>query len=83
MLGGPKACSPGKILIKTVLSGAMWASQTVITNRKTNNFRVTKSTTTKHNRHMFHSDLFFRCACYVKINTFTIDKGVWGGVFPL
>ena len=30
MLGGRKACSPGKILIKTVLSGEMWASQTML-----------------------------------------------------
>ena len=30
----------------------------VITNRKTNNFKVTKSTTKKHNRHTFHSDQF-------------------------
>ena len=42
--------------IKMVLSGAMWASQSMLLpNRKTNNFKVTKSTT-KHNRHMFHSD---------------------------
>ena len=41
-------------------NGAIWCNvgvpKYVITNRKTNNFKVTKSATTKHNRHMFHSD---------------------------
>ena len=43
-------------------NGAIWCNvvvpQFAITNRKTNNFKVTESTTTKHNRHMFHSDQF-------------------------
>ena len=43
-------------------NGAIWCNvcipKYVITNRKTNNFRVAKSTIAKDNRHMFHSDQF-------------------------
>ena len=43
-------------------NGAIWCDvgvpKYVITNRKTNNFKVTESTTTTHNRHMFHPDHF-------------------------
>ena len=42
-------------------NGAIWCivgvQKYAITNRKTNNFKVTKSTT-KHNRDMFHSNQF-------------------------
>ena len=48
MLGGdPGACTPGKILIKTVRSGAIWGvPKYVITILKSDNFKVTKSKTT-------------------------------------
>ena len=59
MLGGSRGMLPRENLDK---NGAIWCNVGVpkyaITNRKTNNFKVTKSTTTKHNRDMIHSNQF-------------------------
>ena len=82
MLGGLGACSPEKILIKTVRSGAIWAfPKNVITILKINNFKVTKSTTTELNCHIFLPDQP-RCVCYLKMIRFRTEKGGLGGYPP-
>ena len=77
MLGGSGGMLPREIFDK---NGAIWCifgvPKYVITILKINNFKVTKSTTTELNCHIFSGQC--RCARYTKMIRFRTSKGFWG-----
>ena len=82
MLGGSGGMLPRENFDKI---GAIWCNlgipKNVITILKINNFKVTKSTTTELNCHIFLPDQC-RCVCYMKMIRFRTEKGGLEGYPP-